>query len=124
MIMLDTHVAANLYEGRGTRLSTRTRGLLNSQPAYISPAVLFELEILHEIGRTRFGGLEVARYLTQELDIQTATEPFAAVVKEALALAFTRDPFDRLIVAHAALLKAPLVTFDERIQKHYRLAMS
>ena len=37
----------------------------------------------------------------------------------ALALAFTRDPFDRLIVAHATLLQAPLVSQDVSLRHHY-----
>jgi PIN domain nuclease of toxin-antitoxin system len=37
------------------------------------------------------------------------------VVTQAMPLSWTRDPFDRLIVATAILHRAPLVTRDERI---------
>lgn len=123
MIMLDTHIAIALFDGRSLGLSMNARRKLDREPTLVSPAVVFELEILHEIGRGRTGAGELMDYLAQNLGIRIAAEPFADVVAEALALAFTRDPFDRLIVAHAALLKAPLVTFDERIHQHYPRAL-
>lgn len=122
--MLDTHIAIALFDGRSLGLSTNTKRLLDHEPTLVSPAVVFELEILHEIGRGRTGAGELMDYLAQNLGIRVATEPFADIVAEALRLAFTRDPFDRLIVAHAALLKAPLITFDEDLQRHYSRAMN
>jgi len=123
MIMLDTHVAASLFEGRRTGLSTRVRGLLDREHATISPAVLLELEFMHELGRVRSGARLVSRYLAEELDIAVAVDSFASVADAALDLIFTRDPFDRLIVAHAIVLKAPLITFDELIHSNYSRAM-
>lgn len=41
----------------------------------------------------------------------------------ALKESWTRDPFDRLIVANAKAAGAPLITKDERIRKHYRRAI-
>jgi PIN domain nuclease of toxin-antitoxin system len=34
-----------------------------------------------------------------------------------------RDPFDRLMVAHAAANRAALITRGEEIQRHYRRAV-
>jgi PIN domain nuclease of toxin-antitoxin system len=117
--MLDTHIAVALYEGRGSGLGPAARRAIDRGKVVISPAVLLELELLHEIGRLRHGGTHVAEYLARELDIPVAGDRFADVVREALGLAFTRDPFDRLIVAHAILLDAPLVTLDRTIGRHY-----
>jgi PIN domain nuclease of toxin-antitoxin system len=36
---------------------------------------------------------------------------------------WTRDPFDRLIVAQALLHDAPLITKDEHIRRHYAGAL-
>ena len=124
MTMLDTHVAAALYEGRSGGFTPATRRALDRGKVMISPAVLLELELLHEIGRLRTGGAHVADYLARELDIHIASDRFADVAREALALMFTRDPFDRLIVAHATLLKAPLVTMDTTIRRHYAQTLS
>ncbi len=119
MIMLDTHIAVALYEGRTAGLSTATKRAIDREPVSISPAVVLELELLHEIGRLRVGAAPIARHLAERLAISVAGERFADVAFEALALGFTRDPFDRLIAAHAALLKAPLVTLDETLHRHY-----
>lgn len=123
MIMLDTHIAAALYDGRTAGLSSAALRAIDRESALLSPAVLLELELLHEIGRLRVGGAAVARELETHLSIRVAGERFADVAGEALAFAFTRDPFDRLIVAHASLLKARLVTHDAMLQRHYAGAL-
>jgi PIN domain nuclease of toxin-antitoxin system len=124
MIMLDTHIAVALYEGRLAGLSSAARRALDHGQVLISPAVVMELEMLHEIRRIRIGGAAVARHLSQELDIEVAGDRFADVVHEALALSFTRDPFDRLLVAHAMLLKSPLLSCDQTIERAYSHALS
>lgn len=117
--MLDTHIVVALYEGRTAGLGRRALAAIDREELCFSPAVLLELELLHEIGRIRHGGAHIAHYLGNELDIECASERFLDVVARALPLSFTRDPFDRLIVAHAELLAAPLVTLDERMREHY-----
>lgn len=123
MIMLDTHIAVALYEGRTGGLGLAARRAIDREAVAISPAVLLEIELLHEIGRLRVGAVPISRHLADGLAIRIAGERFADVVIEALALGFTRDPFDRLIVAHAALMKAPLITQDETLHRSYAKAM-
>ncbi|MEO8802122.1 MAG: PIN domain-containing protein [Rudaea sp.] len=122
--MLDTHVAVHLFEGRSTGLSAQALRLIDRDSVSISPAVMLELELLHEIRRLRIGAAAIVRYLDEHLAIRVAGERFADVARQALAFAFTRDPFDRLIAAHAAVLKVPLITFDEDLQRHYPRAMN
>ncbi len=45
------------------------------------------------------------------------------VVERAMTLSWTRDPFDRVIVATADLHGAPLLTRDERIRENYPAAV-
>lgn len=123
MIMLDTHIAVAFYDGRAAGLSVRARRAVDREPVLISPMVLLEMEVLHEIGRLRARANAIARRLSEHLDIRVAGEPFSDIVRTALDLGFTRDPFDRLIVAHAALLQAPLVTHDMLLQQHYPAAL-
>jgi len=123
MIMLDTHIAIALYEGRTSGLGIAARRAIDRETVTISPAVLLEIELLHEIGRLRVGATPVSMRLGEDLSIRVATERFADVAIEALALGFTRDPFDRLIVAHAALAKASLVTHDTTIRYRYPKAI-
>jgi PIN domain nuclease of toxin-antitoxin system len=121
--MLDTHVAIALYEGRTAGLGMAAKRAIDRETVTISPAVLLEIELLHEIGRLRVGATPVWTRLSDDLSIRVATERFADVAIEALGLGFTRDPFDRLIVAHAALAKAALVTQDTQIRYHYPKAI-
>ncbi|MFT3791828.1 MAG: PIN domain-containing protein [Rudaea sp.] len=121
--MLDTHVAVAAFEGRGGRWSAQAARLFDSGSVLLSPAVVLELELLHEIGRIRHGGRTIARYLAEHLDIAVAGERFSEVVDHALDFGFTRDPFDRLILAHAAMLKARLLTHDGLMHANYALAV-
>lgn len=41
-----------------------------------------------------------------------------ALVRHALRLGWTRDPFDRLLVAHSLARRAPLCTLDGRIRRN------
>jgi PIN domain nuclease of toxin-antitoxin system len=122
--MLDTHVAVALYEGRTGGLSAPARRAIDKEVVTISPAVLLEIELLFEIRRLGEGAQVVAAGLSEDLDIRVAGERFADVATEALALGFTRDPFDRLIVAHASLSKATLVTQDATLRYRYPKSMS
>jgi PIN domain nuclease of toxin-antitoxin system len=123
VIMLDTHVAVALYEGRTGGLGLPAKRAIDRDLVMISPAVLLEIELLHEIGRLRVGARPVSARLDEDLSIRVAGERFADVAIEALSLGFTRDPFDRLIVAHAALMKASLITQDATLRYRYPKAM-
>jgi PIN domain nuclease of toxin-antitoxin system len=124
MIMLDTHVAVALYEGRIGGLGTAARRAIDRDVVTISPAVLLEIELLFEIRRLRDDAKTIASRLADDLDIRLAGERFADVATEALAFGFTRDPFDRLIVAHASLAKATLVTQDSMLRYRYPKSLS
>ena len=41
----------------------------------------------------------------------------------ALSLDWTRDAFDRIIVANAMIQKSALLTKDQQILQHYKLAI-
>jgi PIN domain nuclease of toxin-antitoxin system len=123
MIMLDTHVAVALYEGRSGGLGPAARRAIDREPAALSPAVLLEIELLHEIGRLREGARTISTRLAEDLAIRVANERFAHVALEALRFGFTRDPFDRLIVAHASVMNAGLITQDTVLRCHYAKAM-
>lgn len=122
-VMLDTHIVVALFQGKTQGLSRAALRAIDREPLTYSPAVLLELELLHEIGRLRQASAPVARYLAETLDIHSADERFADVARAALPMAWTRDPFDRLIVAHAELQQAALITLDGRMRDHYARAL-
>jgi PIN domain nuclease of toxin-antitoxin system len=45
--------------------------------------------------------------------------PLLHLVRQALPLDWTRDPFDRLLVAHSRARRVPLCTVDRLILSHH-----
>jgi PIN domain nuclease of toxin-antitoxin system len=119
MIYLDTHVVAWLYAGELDRLPQPVRELLEEEQVVISPMVELELQYLYESGRTTMPGREVVAALAEEIGLGRCGLPFAQVVAGALGESWTRDPFDRLIVAQASARRLPLLTRDQAIHDHY-----
>ena len=119
MIYLDTHIVAWLYAGLSDRLSESARALLQNQEPYISPMVCLELQYLFEIGRVKHGSDQVVQALAGQLGLRVCDRPFAEVVHIAQRQVWTRDPFDRIIVAQAALGPDMLITKDETIRANY-----
>ena len=105
--MLDTHIAVALYEGNIARLSARAKRRLDADELTLSPAVVLELELLHEIQRLRFDAKHLLNVLAQDFGVTIAAEKFSAVALHSLSMNFTRDPFDRLITAQTTTARTP-----------------
>lgn len=118
MIHLDTHVVVWLYAGHVERFPESVRRLLDDDPLAVSPAVLLELQYLYEVGRVSEPASAVWDDLMVRLGLRLAEADFDSVVFAALPLGWTRDPFDRLIVAHALADDARLLTADRTILEH------
>ncbi len=120
VIYLDTHVAAWLYaEGASGVPPAAVAQLDQADDLRISPMVRLELQYLYEIDRVRQPALTVLDALESGIGLAVCSAPFPAVLREAEFQTWTRDPFDRLIVAQAALAQAPLLTKDDTIHAHY-----
>jgi PIN domain nuclease of toxin-antitoxin system len=122
MTHLDTHVVVWLYAGEIGRFPETARKVLDRDLLLISPAVALEVQYLHEIGRITKTARVVIEDLRDRMGLSYAEADFAAVVSKALTLSWTRDPFDRLIVAHALADDARLLTADKVMRKHVRHA--
>jgi PIN domain nuclease of toxin-antitoxin system len=125
LIYLDTHVVFWLYaEGARARLSAAAREAVRvAEERRVSPMVRLELQYLYEIGRSGAPPAVILDELDATLALTVCDADFAAVVHAAERLAWTRDPFDRLIVAQAALRGAALVTSDATIRANYARAV-
>lgn len=124
MIYLDTHVLIWLYALGASSLSpAASRHISASADLRISPMARLELEYLYEIGRVTEPAATVFDALHAALDLKLCGASFGAVVHEAERQRWTRDPFDRVIVAQAALHDAPLVTKDATLHAHYSRAI-
>ena len=123
MIFLDTHVLVWLYAGLLDKFSLELQTKLETNPLFISPMVELELNFLFEINRITVPGVDIVRYFNAHLGLEVSRIDFYQVIEEAQHLTWTRDPFDRLIIAHASIFQAPLVTKDEKLHRHYTLAI-
>jgi PIN domain nuclease of toxin-antitoxin system len=74
-----------------------------------------ELQFLLEAGRIRLRGISAASDLVDRGRWLLDDPPAAARFETALDLAWTRDPFDRLLVAHARLRGWRLATGDTEL---------
>ena len=116
-------MAVWLNEANLAKLSPRAASLIQAADVRISPMAVVELEYLFEIGRIIVKPQEILVKLGAEIGLIVCDHPFPAIAEMALGETWTRDPFDRIIVAHARSNGgAPLITKDERIRSNYRNA--
>jgi PIN domain nuclease of toxin-antitoxin system len=117
---LDTHVVLWLAAGKVNRLTSKARGLLDRAELLLSAMAFLELEYLHELGRTKFPARDLLKKVNHEINLSLCEIPLSTIISTALDEKWTRDPFDRLIVANAkANGFAWIVSADEAIHKHY-----
>ena len=113
VILLDTNAVIWLDANH-----PRARKLARLPGLMVSPATLLELQLLDEVGRLRLRS-GVRSLIDRDLwglDEPPATEWFLSAAEET----WTRDPFDRLIVAHARLRRLRLATGDRAVLAHLR----
>jgi PIN domain nuclease of toxin-antitoxin system len=123
VVRLDTQVVVWLYTGEVERLSPVARQRLSASDMTISPMVELELTYLHELGRLTVSGAEIIGDLAERVGLIRSVVPFRAAVAAAAPLSWTRDPFDRLIVADALAANSQLITKDENIRANCALAL-
>lgn len=116
---LDTHAAIFLWEGRAELFGSSSRELLERAVLLASPMVRLEMGFLREIGRLKVDPDQLMGSLTADYGVTVTSDPVDRLVPLAMPLSWTRDPFDRLLVATALLHEAPLITRDNRIQENF-----
>ena len=117
-VHLDTHVAVWLAAGDKRRLRP-VQARLRRSHLFVSPFAVVEMEVLREIGRIREPVTDVLALLAEDHGVQEARGELHDVVGYARLLGWTRDPFDRFIVAHAQASRATLLTADETIRERF-----
>jgi PIN domain nuclease of toxin-antitoxin system len=113
VILLDTNALLWLEQGH-----RRSRPLAGRERLYLSPATLLELQFLAESGRMRARpGVTPAVVAADDrwiVDDVASSRWFLAAAE----IDWTRDPFDRLIVAHARVRGWKLATSDTSVLEH------
>ena len=123
MIYLDTHIVVWLFAGQIEKLSIQAKDLLNSNVIHISPIVQLELQYLLEINRITVSPNDIITDLSNTIGLQICDKNLNSIINRSMKLNWTRDPFDRIIVANAAIDDDFLVTKDQTILKNYRKAL-
>ena len=116
---LDTHAVVALWEGNRSAFGTRSRELADRSALFFAPIVRLELRLLERIRRLIVPAEQIVSDVEREIGVRESQDAFGAVVDYAVAIDWTRDPFDLFIVATAMLHRAPLITKDGRIHDHY-----
>lgn len=122
MILADTHIVVWLYEDPQRLLPPPVHERLNAEPLALSPFVRLELQYLYEVKRISVPAQAIVDELVPRLEMVLTDPPSAQICQAAIALDWTRDPFDRLISAQAVTSGATLVTKDRVIRSHLQLA--
>jgi PIN domain nuclease of toxin-antitoxin system len=99
-------------------LPQRVRELLREGRPQIPAIAALELSYLHEIGRARDSSATMVEALRHSIGLSVADVSAATLGEAATGLSWTRDPFDRLISAHAIVAGVPLITADRTILQH------
>lgn len=123
-LFLDTHIVCWLYFGEFARLSSSAKSLLETEALKISPIVKLELQFLNEVEKIDADPSRIVTYLQKKLDLSIGDEPFSDVIEKSIRETWTRDPFDRIIVAHAKVGRGRLLTKDRNIRANFREAVS
>jgi len=116
----DTHTVLWLYAGEIDRLGTRAMEAIETFELMVSPIVRLEMQFLLEINRINEKPERIFKSLAKDFGIRVCGDPFETVVESAEKINWTRDPFDRIIVAQAVVAQALLITKDNEMRKNYK----
>ena len=122
MIYLDTHIVVWLYAGLAEKLSNKAIDAIENNQLLISPIVQLELQYLKEINRITVNSALIIETLNCSIGLKICDLSFLHVITESIDKSWTRDPFDRLIVAQSHARQIPLLTKDQTILENTNLA--
>ncbi len=120
VIFLDTHVAIWLYAGRLDLFKPKVLKLINDEKVCISHVVRLEMQYLNEIGRISQKPDIIIEALIEEIGLIYSNNSIERIISRAIHLDFTRDPFDRMIVADACINNSLLISKDQNIRRNYK----
>lgn len=117
-MLLDTHFV--LWVALGAERLRDFPWLAKHHPLVVSPVSLLEIQFLGEVGRLE---VQPEFFETIRTDQRFVIDEPAldAVIRAALPLSWTRDPFDCLLCAHSTVRRMPLCSVDRAVRKHHPL---
>ena len=122
-LFLDTHVLVWLYERKQTPFSKNALNLIDQSELYFPSFGFLEINFLRESGKINFDASQLVDDLLRNINLSFVHTDSLEQSKIACTYTWTRDPFDRMIVAESQLNKAKLLTKDRLILKNYSEAI-
>jgi len=118
-LLLDTHFLIWLV--LGSKRIAKFPWLDRYRPWGVSPVSFLEIQFLAEIGRLTARNPEFTTAVMSDERFTVDDIPLTSLVRYALQLDWTRDPFDRLLVAHSLARRIAFCATDRAIVNHHRL---
>lgn len=123
-LYLDTHIVVWLRQKELQKFSPKAlEAIEQAGQLFISPMVELELKFLYEIGRISETPYNILGDLGAMIGLKIDDHSFNEVIQKAMLIDWTRDPFDRIIVAHAMSQERKLLTKDEKILNYFQDAV-
>ena len=120
LVYLDTHVIVWLYAGLVDKLTESSKTAIDGSELFVSQMVRLELQYIYEIGRIKARADTILNSLAKTIGLKISDIAFSQIIEEALKLKWTRDVFDRLLVAEAKTLGYGLISADKNIQSNFK----
>jgi len=117
--LLDTHFV--LWIALRAKRLRAYPWITRYSPWTVSPVSLLEIALLGEAGRLEVRLAALLERLRDDDRFVIDDVGVALLVSAAVDLAWTRDPFDRLLAAHSAARHLRLCSVDPVIQRHHAL---
>ncbi len=121
-VLLDTHAALWWLAGDAGLSKAARETIAGSEQPLVSAGTLFEVAIKASLGKLQVPDMWMDELLTEGFVLLSITPSHTRALR---ALPFVqrsgrpiRDPFDRLLVAQAAVEGVPIVTRDPSISGH------
>ena len=118
-LLLDTHFL--IWLALGSKRLAEFHWLDRHRQWGVSTVSFLEIQSLAEIGRISVRNPEFTRAVMEDPRFSVDDIPLVTLIRHALGLEWTRDPFDRMLVAHSTARRLPLCTTDRSIRAHHRL---
>ena len=121
-VLLDTHFLLWVIM-ESPRLDEFSEWFGAYEPWGVSPVSLLELAFLGETGRIGVRPDAFVDAIASDPRFVVDDVPLLALVRQAVPLEWTRDPFDRLLAAHSTARRVPLCTTDRVIRREHPLVV-
>ena len=123
IVYLDTHIVVWLYAGLIEKITKSAQKAIDDCDVFISQMVRLELQYLFEIGRVKVRPDTIVKSLSKAPNLRVSEAPCHQIIEDALKIKWTRDVFDRLLVAEAAAKACRFISADENIRSNFKRAV-